>query len=376
MIVATLGTVGWTNAMAQFPQEGPTLSRKVRNLGMGNVGVALRGTHDSSPFYNPAGLNDLEKGRFQFFSMTGDVSTGAVGLIGDITDFADNIQNTDGADRTRVFDQFIQDHTGEFNHVRWTLDIFNYARKDFAAGVLIDEKMNVSFRDQSFPRFEIQNLGDLGMYIAGSHGFWDQLLQVGATLKPTIRFAIDEVDQEVTYSDIVSENSSGDPILIDQFKKIKDRRFGLGVDVGAKTNLAFPGIKGSKMYEILKPQVGVSWQDMGSPGFDAAPNNEQSISAGAAVHPDIWKLKNAIAVDFRDLNQERDFLTKLHFGVESKFPWILTARAGLSQGYFTLGATFDLWFVKIDGAWYKEEVGVRTREAGDNRWAATLSFNI
>ena len=60
-----------SSAQTQLPKEGPSLNRKVRNLGMGNVGVALTGTHDSSPFYNPAGLNDLDKGRLQFFSFTG-----------------------------------------------------------------------------------------------------------------------------------------------------------------------------------------------------------------------------------------------------------------------------------------------------------------
>src|ERR1043166_3943902 len=80
-------------AQSEFSSESPSLNRKVRNLGMGNVGVALRGTHDSSPFYNPAGLNDLEKGRLQFFSITGDASKSAISLVKDVINLKDDIDN-------------------------------------------------------------------------------------------------------------------------------------------------------------------------------------------------------------------------------------------------------------------------------------------
>ena len=33
-------------AQTRLPKESPGLNRKVRNLGMGNVGVAIMGTHD------------------------------------------------------------------------------------------------------------------------------------------------------------------------------------------------------------------------------------------------------------------------------------------------------------------------------------------
>ncbi len=360
-------------------QEGPTLGRKVRNLGMGNTGVALYGDHDSSPFYNPAGLNDLEKGRFQFFTNTIDVSRRSIALLKDIKNLAQDVDDapTD-ADRTRVLNNFIQDNTGEFNHFRYSLEIFNYSRRNFAAGLLMDERLDLSFRERVPQQFDIRNLGDISVYAAGAHDFWDKLLQVGITLKPTVRFSLNEgEDQEVTFADVIGEDTNGDPLLVSQFKNIyKKRHFGLVADLGLKSNLAIPGFKSLPGYSYLKPQFGLTWQDIGSPSFGSAPGNEHSISVGFAVHPDVWKLKNAVAIDFRDLNQERDILSKFHFGLESKLPWVLTLRAGVSQGYFSGGATFDLWIVKLDGALYFEETGIRTVQHGNMRWAATLSFNI
>lgn len=365
-------------AQVNFAQEGPSMNRKVRNLGMGNVGAALQGHHDSSPFYNPAGLNDLKEGRFQFFTNTVDISKTSFNLIKEIADLADDIDNAQGADRTRVLNKFIQDNTGEFNSFRYTLDIVNYARKNFAAGVFLTEHLRLSFRDQSFPQFHIRNLGDVGAYISGAYGFWDKLLQVGVTLKPVVRFSLDEgLDEQVTFADVLGEDANGDPLIKGQFQNIyKKKHFGMSADLGLKSNLGFPIIKSLPGYDYLKPEVGITWQDIGNPSFGTAPGNEQSISAGIAIHPDLWLLKNTVALDFRDINQERAFLTKLHFGVEMEFPWVLTARGGVSQGYLTGGATLDLWIVKLDAAVYFEEVGKFKRESGNLRWAATLGFDI
>ena len=364
----------------QFPVESPSMNRRVRNLGMGNVGVSLRGTHDASPFYNPAGLNDLEEGKFTFLDLTAEISKGAVDLLFDTKDFVNEVDDAStGAERTAALDSFAQERIGEFNRFRLAVTLLSYARRNFAAGILLDERFDLSVRDQSFyTHVDFRNLGDVGAYVSGAYGFWDKLLQLGVSLRPTVRFSLDEADQNVTFADVTSENASGDPVIVDQFKKIKDRRFDIGVDVGLKSNLALPVLKDLKVYEILKPQVGFSWNDMGSPRFGAAPGNLQTMNIGFSVHPDIGKFKNTFAFDVRELNKERNALAKLHFGAETIFDWVvdLGLRAGVNQGYFTAGATVDLRYFKVEGAYYQEEVGRRTRQDGDTRFAVNLAFSI
>jgi hypothetical protein len=368
-----------TFAQASFTQEGPTLNRKVRNLGMGNVGVAIRGTADSSPFYNPAGLNDVEKGRFQFLSFTGEVSADALSLVQDVKDLLDDVDAQDNtADKIRIYDQFLKDNTPNFKHVRFTMDIFNYARKNFATGLLLDERFDAAFRDLSNPRMEVQNLGDVAAYVSGAHDFWDKLLQVGVTLRPTVRFSLDEADEQISFADVVGTDPDGDSPLENKLENIKRKRFGVGADLGMKSNLGFPIIKSLPGYDFLKPSIGFTWQDIGTPNFGGAPDNKQSMSVGIAVHPDFGILKNTVALDIRDLNRDQDFLHHLHFGIESMIDWALSfgIRGGLNQGYLTGGLTIDLWAVKLDAAVYYEEVGVVTSKDSDMRWAATISFNI
>ncbi len=373
----------WGMAFAQtqplFAPENPSLGRKARNLGMGNTGASLYGTHDSAAMYNPAGLNDLEKGEFRFFTNTFEAAADSIGLITDVKDLVSDIDDAaNDAAKTRVFNRFLQARTGEFQRIRFALELISYARKDFAAGLIIDERLDLSFRDQSFPHFNVRNMGDVALYFAASHGFWDKLLQVGVTVKPTVRFSLDEADQQITFGDVIGEDANGDSLIETKFKKIyEERRFGLGIDVGLKSDLSFPLVKKYfPLYDYLKPQIGFTWQDLGNPGFGGGVRNEQSISTGIAVHPDIWKLKNTVALEFRNLNQDRPFVSMLHFGLEVEFPWILAVRAGVSQGYVTGGLSVDLWFAELVGAVYYEEIGYRTREKGSLRYTGSLAFKI
>ncbi|MEZ4704690.1 MAG: hypothetical protein R3A11_05825 [Bdellovibrionota bacterium] len=360
-----------------LPYEGPNLNRKVRNLGMGNVGVSTTGQFDSAPFYNPAGLNDLKKGKIQFFTPTFELSKSFFDMIDDAKTLTNGVKDANNdADKTRAFNQFLNSRTGEFDHVRLSLELVSYARKNFAAGLLFDERVDMSFRDQSFPHFEVRNLGDVSMYVAGSYDFWEKLLQVGLTVRPTVRFALDQQDEVITLADVLGDDAQGDPLIVSQFENIADPRFGLGVDLGLKSNLSFLEELIPDLYKKLNPQAGFTWQDIGSPNFGAAPNNPQSVSMGLSIEPSLWVLKNTFALELRDLNQDRPFLSKLHIGAESRLVKILSVRAGLSEGYVSTGVGINLGIVSIDGALYFNEVGRKTREEGSMRFATSLSFRI
>jgi hypothetical protein len=365
-------------AIDLLPQDSPGMHRRVRNLGMGNVGAATPGTHDSAAFYNPAGLADLTEGEVRFMNLTFEVAKNSFDLPNDVKDFADDIDDApNNADKVRELNDFIQARSGEFQHFRMGIELLSYTRKNFAAGLLLDERLDLSFRDQSFPHFDIRNIGDVSAYVAMSQGFFDQLLQVGMAFFPTMRFALNEDDQQVTYADVTTENSKGDPILIDQLKNIyKDRQFVIPVNFGLKSNLAFDFLKDTYFLDALKPQVGVTWDAVGSPSFAPSVSMGQTVNAGMSINPEFLGLKNTFAIEMREINRERPLLTKTHVGAEFKFPYIIAFRGGVSQGYWTAGTTLDFKFVKIDGAIYSEEVGYSTRQDGNLRYAATFGFKI
>lgn len=363
-------------AASTIPSSSPTLNRKVRNLGMGNVGVSTLGTHDSAVFYNPAGLNDLEKSQWRFLSITAEVGSNAFSLVKDAIDFGQDIDDANSdPDRINVLNQFIQERTGEFQYVRFNLELLNYTRKNFAAGLVIDEQLDMSFRNQAFPQFDMRTIGDIATYVAFAQGFWDGGLQVGMTFKPTMRFALNEADQQITYSDVTTENADGDPIILDQFKNIYDeRQFRIPVDIGFKSRLS--GFFDNDFVQAFEPMIGLTWQDVGGMNFAPSQGNGQTLNFGASLNPKLGKFQNSWAIELRGINQDRPLISKLHIGAEFKLPAILAVRGGLSQGYLTAGLTIDLRFFSIDAAIYKEEIGVNTREAGNLRYATTLNFKI
>jgi hypothetical protein len=50
-------------------------------------------------------------------------------------------------------------------------------------------------------------------------------------------------------------------------------------------------------------------------------------------------------------------LTKVHAGAELKFFKFIALRAGMNQGYLTMGAGIDLILFELDAALFTQEVG-------------------
>ena len=94
-------------------------------------------------------------------------------------------------------------------------------------------------------------------------------------------------------------------------------------------------------------------------------NTDWSLDAGFGWSYDTWYLSPTVAIDFRDLVGMcttddftfRDFMYHLNIGAEVRVLSFLDIRAGLSQGYWSLGLGLDLWAFKVDVAYYRQEFG-------------------
>jgi hypothetical protein len=373
------------SAQTNIPQESPTFNRSVRALGMGNAFIASDGS-SYSPFYNPAGLNDIEKWELKFLSSTLDMSYGGIGLITDALDLKKDLSNAQTTpDKVRALDTFVAKNAGDFQYFRSTFDIASYTRKNFAIGMLIDERMTFSFRDQSFTNFEARNIGDATVYIAGSYGLWEKLLQFGVTLRPTVRFAMNDT---ITYDTVIGTTQADWETRLKS--TYKDYKFGLPVDIGFKSNLNFPGLRDIEKFKAfqksMRPTLALTWQDIANPfpktkTTDAGQiigfvENKQSVNLGFAIHPALGFLSNTFEVDFLRLNQAGSFMTKFYVGGEFRFPKILALRGGFGQGKPSAGITLDFKILKLEAATYAEETGIYGIRMGDRRVAASISFQI
>ena len=82
------------------------------------------------------------------------------------------------------------------------------------------------------------------------------------------------------------------------------------------------------------------------------------------------------AIDFRYLKKtEVPLGQRLNFGIEFSWP-MLDVRGGFHQGYYTLGAGFDLWLMRVDAATYGGELGQYPGQLEDRRYMLQITFEF
>ncbi len=378
-ILVCLGTdLRAQQATSSIASESPILARGTRPLGMGNAFLAMPGTDENAMFYNPAAINDYEKKfHFRFLSPTFDISTGSIGLLKDVFDLANDIDDqTTSAGKISTFRTFVNQHTGQFESVGFHLPLVQVMHKWFSIALLADSRNTVSFRNRSFTNIEIMSQSDFGVNLGGAYAFFDDRLQTGLNLKIIHRLS---VDQAITTNDIVNNATFDDTLP-------RRRATGVGVDLGLKYRMPTFGIS---VFEWLNPAFGFTWQDVGNTRFAGlVPDTEQSVSIGTTVSHQFGSnevpVKNwnwSFATDVREMNQDSTFAKKINFGTELQFPqyWGFfrpAVRVGANQLYFSGGTTLDFKYAKLEFATYGEEAGKFSRNKQLRRINGSLSFGF
>jgi hypothetical protein len=111
-------------------------------------------------------------------------------------------------------------------------------------------------------------------------------------------------------------------------------------------------------------------------GAGAPPPIEPEFIVGGAMKFSGGLVDITPAIDYRFANRnDMQIGKKLHLGVEVAMP-VLTLRAGLNQGYWTAGAGFNLWLVRVEAASYGVELGAYPGQQEDRRYMANFSFQL
>jgi hypothetical protein len=336
----------------------PSFNPRPRMLGMGGTGVAISGSRESA-MMNPAALSDVTSSKFESLPILLEVPFD-LGIVSDFLDFKDvtDDETSTDAEKRAAFQTFSESIASIATATRINL-YPSWTKNDLHVGLLADMYVNPRFRIGGVTSDQVVELGGsngtTGLVVGGSRSFLQNRLRVGATIKALYRVDL-TAEQEVSVYDLLigqDTSSTVDQIFGDP---VADRRgFGFGLDLGARYDLPF-------LEDVLRPSVGMTWQDIGSTRFvgnkDSRPNSiPQSVSLGAAIHPD-WKLlRNTIALDLRNIQESQEFMNKLHLGIETVVWDVLAFRGGFAQGYFSTGMSLLTWI-------FEAEVFFAAREAG------------
>lgn len=342
-IVLTWGTFG-----AAFAEEYPGLFRGVRPLGMGGAFLTVS-NDENALFYNPAGLNDVKgPARATILNPYVAVSQNSVGLYRDIADL-------EGTDEAQVAD-LLNQHVGEHQHSEAAF-FPNVYMHDFAIGVLGRATMDLDVRNPADPEVATDARVDVAGLVGVAHGFWNQMLQVGATGKYVRR---DGVKKTFQTADIV--------VNFDPFAN-RDRETDFAFDLGTKLNLPL----------LFRPSVAVVMQNIGDLDFGTLGVVPQQFHVGLGIHPDFGGLSNTLALEIHDVteqNSDDDLYKRVHIGAEVRFPKILAIQAGVNQGYYTAGATLDFGILTLAAATYAEELGGFAGQRADRRYVAQVGLGF
>lgn len=319
----------------------------VNALGMGNAYLAHSRGHDAI-FYNPAGLARLTGIEWRLMGLN-------LGLNGidSYEEYSDIVDNSD--DLPSVLNSL-------YGRPVWGRTDFqtSLSMGSLIVGAYARANLGFTLLNPALPNLDSNYFADYAFFVGWGTEVIPQYLDVGFVGKRITRLAggVQIGASSLAYldSDVLEEN-------------IKREGTGYGFDFGAKLKFPTP----------WNPSVNFAWHDVGDTSYSLDADNPPPSSSKNRMHvgfgfeKDFTAFVVRPAVDYRYLNSSNIQIGKqLHAGVEVELPAI-SLRGGFNQGYYTAGASIDVWILRIDAATYGVELGEYPGQHEDRRYVFQIS---
>lgn len=404
IIILAIFSIGSVFAVTTQDLLGPTYSAiakpytpmSARMLGMGSAGIAIPGRSDAF-FINPAALG---AGHFElslpYFQMTLYHPYDFLGKDEDgkslLSNIIDGVKDTNDSDALAGAASdllgIVKSGYGKIFDVDTGV---SFTAKGFAFGVFANASMHTFASTGGLDAQLIAETNAVAVLGFG-HRFelpMDFSLDVGAT----VRF------NYIGYSEAIGKDKLLDMMgdgseSFDLNKALEGvgimAGWSLPIDVGINLNMPY-GFSFGIVARNLNGNYHMAIHDYKSLPDDPFGNadgvsrftlgSDFSLDTGIAWQWDNVWFRPTIAIDIVDwvgMCTEpvgfRTFLTHLNIGAEIRLLSFLDLRAGISQGYLSIGAGLDLWAIKVDMAYYWKEFGETAGDYGLDGF--TVRFNI
>jgi hypothetical protein len=354
-------------------------------LGAGDASVAVP-NYQTAFFYNPAHLAKLGPIRPRITFVGGRLA-GSEGIYDQLSFYNDELQPAieEGINkipqerRERLYDQAL-DLLGEPSLV--TTDIIgpsvalNLAGVGAGAGLFAQNNVVYSATDAGagVPLIDIELRSDLIGVASGGIDFSDYGVS-GLAAGVTAKYAMRNTTLKSKPLDAFSENE----------RLYLFRGNAIGFDVGVLYETMLPGLTlGATMFDVVggsfdykfHTAYDLDFNDVDATGADQTEiaatlarledrNTSPSYRIGAALNVSslltLGVLSGtSVAVDYvgySDPQVDQAFLAHLSIGAQTKLARVLALRAGLNQGYATVGAGLHLGPLRLDYAYFGFEGG-------------------
>ena len=355
----------------------------VRNLGMGNTGIALS-FDENALFYNPAGMASVDSILIGF-PILGEMSEDSVSNFNNIRELVKDGNTSDLAALLmgkRVHFRGLIDLNvimpfGEL----MTFGVASGVETQFDLGVRNPVSIEIEFG------FRLDEISNLGFAMPLDRGRW----LVGAGVETVKRCDIPLT--AISFGDALSGNLGSSFGSCDTTDLKRAQTFNFGFQRRLETASAVKMIWGMSAYNV----GGLKFNRLDN---ETSPSDQNlELGTGLSWQPSWGATRMLFTIDLRDLTMKHaddkycqsekgtDCIWKrLHIGTEIGFFPIdsgastFAVRAGYNQGYFTYGFELNpfifIRFLNIQYAYYTAETGDQIGDRPDTRKVLQINFGF
>ncbi|MCX7674746.1 MAG: hypothetical protein N2Z70_02815 [Bdellovibrionaceae bacterium] len=352
ILFGVIGSTWIFSASSLRAQELRTYHQSIRALGMGGVRVAYQ--HEAQALaWNPAYL-----GFNSGFNVTlADAGAGLNGLQA-----YESFKDVD-------LSQGLSGLNGVYGKPLW-LGAWGWAAVSWSfagAYYLSFYDLTVLLKDPGVPKMDVSYYQD-DFYILG---FGYQVLEgfsIGANIK-----RVERIGGDITF-DTAQLLSPG--FVNNLVSNIESTLNAHGQAFGADIGVAY------RWKRALNPTLSLAWQDVGYTSFapsdptkPMAPIRDNLILSGN-FHDSWMGFRLGGGFEYRHIrNDDEQLGKKIHLGLELGLPFV-DLRAGLYQGYTSYGVGLDIWLLRFDAAWFRQEMGVFPGQTPQERIMLSLNMDL
>ena len=337
------------------------LGRSVKGLLMGDAYTTLA-DDEYTLFYNPAILGG-HKG-LSFTPLPPKLSvTNALDEMDGFEDFPSS-DAADIADRIIGFPIHFQ--VGAYPSLKFSR---------IAMTLFANSSLNMNLRNGVYPQMDINYNYDRGFVFGYAHNIRGNergsRTSIGLSIKNVNRSSLKNTFDlfGTKLLNIVSDEE------VDGYKEIRERLGysygkGWGFDLGFEEVLV-AGPSSLKFGFSVLDAFDTKYRKVS--GLYSIPDQKMIVQTGLSFSQNFILFDYKLSLDLHPLNQEMDFMRKVHVGVDFGLP-LVRLLAGWSGGYKSYGVSLNLWPIKIMAGFYSVEQGRTFKEEEGSRAIIYLSL--
>ncbi len=348
-------------------REMPSIIDSVEALGMGNAFYGISNNKYAS-FFNPAGLKHVPHYTVDILPITLGFNDNTLDDGRKAWDIYN--KNSSNMEDPKVVTELIEAFLGNYVTVSPLTFFPAYTKKNLSIGIFTSNEINFLAYNRVMPELAFRVKSDNGVAFSYAKQFLDdESISVGFTVKGLYRINFTKSYNAVELASFFDSESN----TFSAFEK-EIKKEGMGFAILGSVGIMYdmPSFDFAVL-DYLNPRFSLSFNDFGYTDFGKLMEDiDPTLNLAIGISPEFNDfIKGDLVVEFHDIlvsaGSDKSFTKRFHVGLQVGFWDRLFIRAGLNQGYPTAGLGFDVKFLRINYAFYGEELGAYAGQKRDLR---------